>query len=317
MFSISGKNLVKSVSILALVILVLNCFTIVDATQAKVQNCFGKVNEEHIFLEGTHLVNPFCSFDTFIIAEQKYEVEKLSIPTQDRFNSSANVTVLFKIPAAKVIDIRKQFGSQSTFIETSLRQHLRSIIRDEGRKMIDSRSLGQSTDVSNMQMNSTNRLGNIMFANGMDVGSVLVQDIEFDPRIAAQILDAQIRIQNEESQASQTRVASELAEQVIQKQRGISTSNEMIADAAAYATRTATDASVYETRQKADAKRYAIEQVAEGNLKLSPSLTTAVLNKQRLDNDALLFSRSKGNVPATVIGDTDLRAYGVPMPAVR
>jgi hypothetical protein len=36
------------------------------------------------------------------------------------------------------------------------------------------------------------------------------------------------------------------------------------------------------------------------------------LEKQRLDNEGILFSKSVGNVPTTIIGDTDLRALGIP-----
>lgn len=53
--------------------------------------------------------------------------------------------------------------------------------------------------------------------------------------------------------------------------------------------------------------------MAIANKKLTESLTSSVLEKQRLDNEAILFSRSVGNVPTTVIGETDLRAYGIPL----
>lgn len=51
------------------------------------------------------------------------------------------------------------------------------------------------------------------------------------------------------------------------------------------------------------------------NEKLTKSLTSSILDKQRLDNKAILFTRSVGNVPTTVIGETDLRAYGIPLTA--
>lgn len=311
------KNALIAIAVIFAIIVGLNSFTIVDSTKTKVQICFGEVTDNKIFEEGIHLVNPLCSFDTFNTAEQKYEVSGLSIPTQDRFNSSANVTALFRISPAKVIDIRKNFGNETTFIETSLRQHLRSIVRDEGRKLRDSRDLGQSTSVSNMQDSSTTRLSEAVIDAGMNISQVLVQDIEFDSRIATQILDAQRRIQREESEASQTRIATQIANQKIEAQKGISESNKLITDATAYNTREKSDAEAYDTRQKAEAKRFSIEQVAIANMKLTKSLTPEILEKARLDNEALLFSRSKGNVPTTVIGSTDLRAYGVPLHSIK
>lgn len=304
-----------TLSILILIVLIFNSFTIVAPTETKVKVCFGKVDETQIYTSGTHLVNPFCSFDTFNTGEQKYEVNNLNIPTQDRFNSSANVTVLFNIIPSSVIKIRNTYGNEKAFIETSLRQQLRGIIRDEGRKIKDSRGLAQSDNISNMQENTGQRLTEVLQPHGMDIRQVLVQDINFDPRIAQQILDTQQRIQKEEAETSQTRITLQLAEQKRAAQAGLSDANKIETDAKAYAVREQAEAEAYAAKQRADAERYSIEQAALGNIELDKSLTSNVLEKQRLDNEAILFSRSVGNVPTTVIGDTDLRAYGIPLTA--
>lgn len=305
---------VTAATVVGLSILV-NSFTIVAPTETKVKVCFGKVDESKVFTSGTHLVNPFCSFDTFNTGEQKYEVNDLSIPTQDRFNSSANVTVLFNIIPSGVIQIRNTYGNEKTFIETSLRQQLRGIIRDEGRKIKDSRGLAQSDNISNMQENAGKRLIEVLQPHGMDIRQVLVQDINFDSRIAQQILDTQQRIQKEEAETSQTRITQQLAEQKRASQAGISDANKIEADAKAYGVRQQAEAEAHAAMQRADAERYGIEQVAIANEKLTKSLTSSILEKQRLDNEAILFTRSVGNVPTTVIGETDLRAYGIPLTA--
>lgn len=78
----------------AVLITALNTFTVVSAGTAKVQTTFGTVNQQH-FGEGLHFpVNPLSSFDEFDTRNNKYEVNGLNIPTQDRFNSTGNVTVL-------------------------------------------------------------------------------------------------------------------------------------------------------------------------------------------------------------------------------
>ena len=302
-------------TILGITVLItgLNSFTIVSPTETKVQVCFGKVNETQVFTEGLHFVNPVCGFDSFNTAEQKYEVMQLSIPTQDRFNSSANVTVLFRNIPSKTIDIRKNFGNERTFIETSLRQHLRAIIRDEGRKIKDSRGLAQSDNITRMQDSAAKRLVEVMEAEGMMVSQVLIQDIEFDNRIAKQILDTQQRIQKEEAEISQTNIVKQLAAQAREKQSGVSDAANIEADANAYAIEAEAKANAFMVKAKADAERYAIEQIAKANNELTKSLTPQILEKLRLENEQILFSKSKGNVPTTVIGDTDLRAYGIPL----
>lgn len=287
--------------IVAVVVLVLNLFTVTQPGMTKVQTCFGKVQEGKTFAEGIHVpVAPWCGFDVFDTRESRYEIDALTIPTQDRFNSTANVTVLYRIQPSYVTQIRQEFGDQQRYIDVTLRQHLRAIARNEGRKITDSRGLANSDNITTIQQNALEYLrANLV---GIEINEVLIQDIEFDSRIATQILQTQQRIEREEAEKSLERIAATQAQQEIEKARGASESKKL-----------ATDAITYATRETADADRYALEQQAEGNKALTASLTAQILRRQELDNEAILFSKSQGNVPHTVIGETDLRAYGIPL----
>lgn len=300
------------ISTLFAVFIVLNSFTITSAGTTKVGTFMGKVDPSPYY-EGVHLVNPLMSFDTFDTRNSRYEVNGLNLPTQDRFNSSANVTVLFRIEGSKTPAIKKDYGTARQYIDKTLRQQLRSIIRDEARKLEDSRALAQSDKVSLLQANTTKRLKDIMADTGIDIQEVLVQDIEFDPRIAKQILATQQQIQREEEKKSQERVAMTDAE--IKRQQAIGDANRdrERADAEAYKLTTEANAKKAAFIAEAEGKAHAIKLIANANLQLSKSLTPQVLRKQELDNEAVLFSKAKGNVPHTIIGDTNLRAIGIPM----
>lgn len=281
-------------------IVVMNTFTITQAGMTKVQVCFGEVQEDKLFSEGFHFpVNPLCSFDTFDTRESREELENLSIPTQDRFNSSANVTVLYRIQPGAVVQIRKDFGTQERYIDVTMRKHAQAAIRNEGRNLKDSRDLAVSGNITAMQVNVTEYLRQNV--TGLDINEVLIQDINFDPRITQQILNTQDRIQKEETEKSQERISQTKANQKIEEARGTSESQKL-----------ATDADTYKVRQTADAERYAAEQRAIANHKLSASLTPQLLRQMELENEKVLFSNSKGHVPHTVIGETNLRAYGIP-----
>ncbi|WP_197068524.1 SPFH domain-containing protein [Photobacterium gaetbulicola] len=298
---------------LTLVGLGLNSFIIVDAGTANVQTIFGKVNPNH-YGEGFHFpVNPFSTFDTYDTRNARYEVNGLNIPTQDRFNSTGNVTVLYRIDDAKTPLIKQNYGTASEYIDKTMRQHLRSIVRDEGRKLKDSRNLAQSDNVTMMQDNTRSRLTNALEHTGIEIQEVLIQDIEFDRRIAQQILDTQMRIQAEEQKKSQERIAATEAE--IKRQQAIGEANKQReqADAKAYSVREVANAEKAAAIARAQGEAEAIKLLAEANLELTKSLTPEVIEKQRLDNEQILFSKSKGAVPHTVIGDTDLRAIGVPI----
>ena len=313
---------------ISVVILALNSYTVVQAGTTKVQTTFGTVNQT-AYGEGLHFpVNPLSSFDAMDTRNAKYEVNDLTIPTQDRFNSTGNVTVLYRIDGKKTPYIKQNFGTADEYIDKSLRQHLRSIIRDEGRKISDSRGLAQSNSITIMQDNAKRRLSAALDGAGVDIQEVLIQSIKFDPRIAQQILDTQKRIQLEEQKKSQERITITEAE-----------INKQVAIGAASVKREATDAEAYRVTQEAQAKKLAVIAVAEGNkqaaiaeaqgeseaiklvadanLKLTKSLTPQILEKYRLENEAVLYSKSVGNVPNTIIGETDLRAIGVPMAAIK
>lgn len=304
-------NVALASAVLFGVWLLLNVFTITPAGQTKVQVCFGSINESKTYDEGIHFpVNPFCSFDTFDTRESRFEIEGLTIPTQDRFSSKANVTVLYRIEPSAAIRIRKDYGDQERFIDTTLRQQLRSIVRNEGRELKDSRSLAQANHISQMQYNVTTYLQDKLNANGLVINEALIQDIEFDPGIRKQIMDTQERIQKEESELSQERIANTQAKQVIAKAHGDSEAKKKQTDAVTYQIRENAEAEAAAVKAAADAERYRLEEIAKGNTKLSASLTPSLLRHQELLNEAILYERSKGLVPDTVING-DLRAYGI------
>lgn len=81
---------------LVLLFVALNSFTITSAGTTKVGTFMGKVDPSPYY-EGVHLVNPLMGFDVFDTRNSRYEINGINLPTQDRFNSSANVTVLYRI----------------------------------------------------------------------------------------------------------------------------------------------------------------------------------------------------------------------------
>lgn len=290
----------------------LNSYTTVPAGHVKVQTLFGKVTDQPL-TEGFHLVNPFKAFDTISTRNDKYEINGLNIPTQDRFNSEGNITVTYRIDGTKGNFIKTNYGTSEEYIDKTLRQQLRSIIRDEGRKLKDSRSLADSSRVTSMQENAKVRLKAKLADTGIIIEDVLVQDIKFDRRIAAQILKTQNRIQKEQERLSQERIAETNTK--IARLEAEAEGNRKREAAKAEAFKVTADANARKEAAItiAQGEAEAIKLIAEANIELSKSLTPVILQKQALDNEKVLYSKSKGNVPTTIIGKTDLRSYGVPI----
>lgn len=305
MFEFNFKNIAAIVFGFIMGWVLLNSFTIVSAGTTKVQTTFGTVNPTYLG-EGFHIVNPFSSLDTMDTRNLTYEANELNIPTQDRFNSMANITVKYRINDARTPWIKQNYGTADEFVYKTIRQDLRSIIRDEGRKVKDSRGLAQSDIVTNMQVSAQKRLQEAMEDKGVEIQEVLVQDIVFDSRIANQILQTQDRIQREESEASQLRIKKTQADQAIETARGAAESNKLNAAALAFAKQTDAQAKAEAVRLEADASRYKQEQEALGNKALQASLTPEILKLRELEVRKVEAGTGwNGTVPTnlTVMGD--------------
>lgn len=303
---------------LFVIVLLMNIFTTVQEGNVKVQSLFGKVDQTEVLTAGFHLVNPLKSFDSYSVRNDKYEIEGLNIPTQDRFNSTANVTVLYSIDGSLAPVIKTEYGTSEQYINKTLRQQLRSIIRDEGRKLADSRSLAMSDNVTSMQENTRTRLVSGISGTGITVTDVLVQDISFDPRIAKQILATQQRIQKEEERKSVERTS--LTNATIAKNEALGDGNRKReeADATAYSVGVKAKADKQAAIDRATGQAEAITLVAtaqsKANIALSKTLTENILRKQELDNQLVLNEKSKGSVPAsvTILNSGDLQTLGFP-----
>lgn len=303
-----------SIAVVVALIFASQSFTTVPAGHVKVQTLFGEIVSEPLE-EGLHIVNPLKSFDLISVRNDIYEVNNLNIPTQDRFNSTGNVTVAYRIDGNRGNFIKKNYGTADDYIRKTMRQQLRSIIRDEGRKLKDSRSLSQSTNVTAMQNNTQMRLIEALDDTGIIIDEVLIQDITFDPKIAAQILATQTRIQQEEERLSQKRIATTDAE--IKKEIATGEANKVReeANAEAFAITAKANATKAAEIAKAEGIAEAIKLKADANLELTKSLTPQILQSMALENESILFSKSVGAVPdtVTVIGDTSLSAIGIPI----
>lgn len=263
-------------------ITLLNSFTVVEAGMVKVQTTFGVINEVPL-TEGFHVVNPFSKLDPMDTRVYKYESNGLSIPTQDRFNSSANVTVMLRVPASSTPVIKADFGTMDAYIDKTVKQYLNSIARDEGRKLKDSRSLADSGNVSTMQINIKDRLGAQLQDDSIDILEVLVQEIKFDPRIDKQILATQTRIQKEETEKSNLKLIQTQAAQAEAKAKGLADAEKAKADGYAYSIMVKADAEQHKAKAESDAELYTLTKRAEGNNKLKASLTDSIIKIKELD----------------------------------
>lgn len=296
---------VTGIAAVLAMIISFNSYTIVDAGTTKVETLFGVVNPKHLG-EGPHMVNPFASFDVFDTRNNKHIVENMQIPTRDRFNSTGKVTLLYRVDNAKTPYIKTNYGTMEMFVDKAMSQFLSSILKDEGRKVDDSRGLADSGNITTMQENTKRRLQEALEGTGITLQEVLIQDITFDPRIANQILQTQDRIQKEESEKSQLRIAKTQADKDIAIAQGKAGADKAKYDADAYKISVNATANANATKAIADADRYQMEQTAAGNTKLANSLTPQIVRLKEIEVEKVKAGSGwNGQVPAnfTMMGE--------------
>lgn len=271
---------VSVASVLGLVVAA-NSFTVVEEGFTKVEMCFGEVQGHKG--AGFHLVKPWCSFDEYETRNNKDSFDNMLLPTQDRFNSTVDITVTYNIDEAMTPKIKADYGSMRTFVDRALSVHLVNIVKDEGRKIKDSRGLADSSNITAMQQSTKARLQAALTGTGIQLNEVLVQNIKFDDRIAAQILATQQRFQQEEAEKSKERIEESKAAQVVAAERGRTESLKLNADAVAYKIQQETEANARRIREMAEAERFQMEQIAAGNKELQASLTPQIIKLKELE----------------------------------
>ena len=90
-FGISGKLVGGVLGGLVLGIVALNSYTIVQDGTAKTGKLFGEIKPE-VYEAGFHIVNPLVDMTTFDIKENMFKLNDVTIPSQDKFKSNADVT---------------------------------------------------------------------------------------------------------------------------------------------------------------------------------------------------------------------------------
>lgn len=276
--------------ILFAVIVAANSIIVVDSTETVVLTDMGETEDAPLG-EGLHGIAPWKGVTRFFTSNNKYSTD-MTIPTQDRVNSTATVTVMYRIEATKTPEIKRSYGTVDMFVDRALSLYLDTIIKDEGRKIQDTRGLADSSNITAMQLNTKNRLNERLKGTGIILQEVLIRDIKFDERIQNQIIATQTRIQNEEAEKSALRIEKTTADKAVAKKKGDTDSAKLQAEADAYKISQNSIALFEAKKRDADAVAYAADKQAEANRKLAASLTEQLLESRRIE--ARIVEAGKG-----------------------
>lgn len=270
----------------------------VPAGHAKVKTTFGKVSEDAPLAEGFHFVNPLASFTTYSLQDQAYELENVSVPSQDKFKSSVGITVMYKFDKDFLAKIRQDAGDEEAAVHKYMRQKLLSVVREFGKSVPTAQDLFKADVQNRLQVEIQREVSEYAGRYGLIVGDVFIQDITLDPTIQEQVKQVKIR----EEQVNREKAQLQIVEQQSLRQVKEAESRAKAAEQDALARRHSSDAKLYEAKNAADAQLYAAQAEAKANKELAASVTSDLLKLKEAEARLITAEKWKGGVPETVIG---------------
>lgn len=255
-------------------ITMLNAYTTVPAGHAKVPTVFGEVSDNKPLTEGLHFpVNPLASFTTYSLQDQAFQLQQVSVPSQDKFKSSVDITVMYKFDKDNLNTIRRDAGDEDQAVNKYMKQKLLSVVREFGKSVPSASDLFRSDIQNGLQVAIQRELSDYSGKYGIIIGDVFIQDITLDPTIQEQVKQVKIR----EEMVNKEKAQLQIVEQIAMRDVKQAESRAKAAEQDAIAAQHKADANLYEAQKKADAGLYLAQAEAKGNRELAASVTQDLL----------------------------------------
>lgn len=273
---------------IALVVLIAaaNSYTIVSDGTVKTQTFLGKVNPNPV-MPGLHIVNPFASFDTFNTKDIALKFDKLQVPSQDKFKSTVDMTVMMQFDGAKAPINRINAGTQDQALDKYVTEKLLSTVREFGKSVPKAQDLFDSKIQASLQTSIQQEIEEYARPYGYTVKQVFLQDITLPPVIMEQVTNTKIREEQVNAAKAELAKVEQESQQEVKKAEASRQSRENMAVA---------------NERDADATLYAAKKEAEANSALQRTITPEMIRWKELDVQMNYSTRYKGDVPHTVMG---------------
>jgi regulator of protease activity HflC (stomatin/prohibitin superfamily) len=271
-FNITGKLVGTVSATLVATIIGLNSYTIVEDGSAKTGKLFGEIKPE-VYEAGFHVVNPLVDMTEFDIKENMFILDNVTIPSQDKFKSNADVTVQWSIDPTKLPTLQRTIGRQEQIQNKVLVQPLLSILREAGRDVNKAQDLFKADVQDKIQSNVLAELKAVSNPYGIKIHAVYLKDITLPEVIQRSI----VKTKELEEQEAQERARLKQQELIYARQTAEAEAQAKSAEQNKIAAQHKTDARAYEKRVNADAELYAKEKESEGNTALAKSVTKDLL----------------------------------------
>lgn len=279
------KTSLIALSVIAALWLVPNMYTVVQDGTVKTQTFLGKVSPKPV-MPGFHIVNPLADFDVFSTKDIALK-QTLQVPSQDKFKSSVDMTVMLQFDGNKAPVNRINAGSQEAALDKYVTEKLMSTVREFGKSVPKAQDLFNAEVQSKLQTAIQQEVEEYARPYGYTVKQVFLQDIDLPEVIKKQVENTKVREEQvNAAQADLDRVAKEAQQKVKQAEADReSRANEAVAN-----------------ERDADARLYAAKKEAEANAVLQRTITPEMIRWKELDVQQTIADKYEGGVPQTVMG---------------
>lgn len=280
------KTTLIALGVIAALWLIPNSYTIVQDGTVKTQTFMGKVSPKPV-LPGFHLVNPLADFEVFNTKDIAMKFDKLQVPSQDKFKSTVDMTVMLQFDGSKAPINRINAGSQDQALDKYVTEKLLSTVREFGKSVPKAQDLYNAEVQSQLQIAIQQEVEEYARPYGYTVKQVFLQDIDLPEAIKKQVENTKIREEQVNAEKAELARKEQIAQQAVVQ---------------AVADKEARSNAAQANERDADARLYAAKKEAEANAILQRTITPEMIRWKELDVQQTIADKYQGGVPQTVMG---------------
>ncbi|AFC22236.1 lipoprotein [Cronobacter phage vB_CsaM_GAP161] len=280
------KTTLIALGVIAALWLIPNSYTIVQDGTVKTQTFMGKVSPKPV-LPGFHLVNPLADFEVFNTKDIAMKFDKLQVPSQDKFKSTVDMTVMLQFDGNKAPINRINAGNQDQALDKYVTEKLLSTVREFGKSVPKAQDLYNAEVQSQLQIAIQQEVEEYARPYGYTVKQVFLQDIDLPEAIKKQVENTKIREEQVNAEKAELARKEQIAQQAVVQ---------------AIADKEARSNAAQANERDADARLYAAKKEAEANAILQRTITPEMIRWKELDVQQTIADKYQGGVPQTVMG---------------
>ena len=213
-----------------LVLMLSSGVTVIGVGEVGVKHFLGKIDIVPLE-QGVHVINPLARVEKMSVREQAYPQdgggERIEAQTSEQLNVSLEISILFRLDPANIPDLFQRLGSENEIKRSIVLNAVRNGVRDA----VATKSINEIFSPNRREVaNDMKREIQAKAGNRIEVLDVFVRDVQAPPTVRQAIEDKLAREQQVASEAFQTDIIRERAQQEIEAAKGIAEAQTIITE---------------------------------------------------------------------------------------